>query len=103
MLQKNAQQKTYVVFNVQNAGEPGKRDQESGNNAVASKDDEKDSSAPQTNQRVATVRFDINCHPSLLLFLTGSSSPGSSSSRLRPQSRPRSPSLRLPVHIAKIR
>ena len=57
MLQKT-HQKTHVVFNVQNAGEPGKRDQESGNNAVASKDDEKDSSAPQTNQRVATVRFD---------------------------------------------
>ena len=58
MLQKNAPKKTHVVFNVQNAGEPGKRDQESGNNAVASKDDEKDSSAPQTNQRVATVRFE---------------------------------------------
>ena len=58
MLQKKTHQKIYVVFNVQNAGEPGKRDQESGNNAVASKDDEKDSSAPQTNQRVATVRFD---------------------------------------------
>ena len=57
MLQKRTK-KAYVVFNVQNAGEPGKRDQESGNNAVASKDDEKDSSAPQTNQRVATVRFD---------------------------------------------
>ena len=70
MLQKT-HQKTHVVFNVQNAGEPGKRDQESGNNAVASKDDEKDSSAPQTNQRVATVRFEemsIVTHRSMLLF-----------------------------------
>ena len=44
----------------ENAGEPGKRDQESNSNAVASKDqnDEKDSAAPQANQRIATVIFD---------------------------------------------
>jgi len=76
--QRYERRRSHVLREKKRHGEPGKRDQESGNNAVATKadqNDEKDSSAPQANQRIATVLPARDSAPSPALVLPLTSSP----------------------------
>merc|ERR1719295_845184 len=76
--QRYERRRSHVLREKKRHGEPGKRDQESGSNAVASKadqNDEKDSSAPQANQRIATVLPARDSAPSPALVLPLTSSP----------------------------
>merc|ERR1719234_1412942 len=75
--QRYERRRSHVLREKKRHGEPGKRDQESNSNAVASKDqnDEKDSAAPQTNQRIATVLPARDSAPSPALVLPLTSSP----------------------------
>jgi len=75
--QRYERRRSHVLREKKRHGEPGKRDQESGSNAAASKDDEKDSTAPQqsANQRIATVLPARESAPSPALVLPLTSSP----------------------------